>query len=385
MSQGPQRLGGSVVKCMTPREAAAAAAERRARDNLWCPSAAIAAGEKVIIDLIDDSDDDVGPTNRMHPSQPVAATPPMTCSGATAATAKQQVPKVGFRKASRSDHGGNKAMAPQTAPTTGTGHAVSNLPNQKQTGGPSAASAAYPSKAAEAAAARAEAARRMREAAGPAPSRPTASAPRPRRPRPACPAQPPPHAPHNVAAPLAKRGHGKHVATVGHDHSMGTTGVRALGELDGLGSDSDDDIEIVRVCGCGSGTAATQSLQPAGEVACPRSSKPQKRHLRSAAVGDVAVLMDSSSFALGAEFDKQAQKSQRHDACDGAAAARAQPCPGSPRAPGGLGGSELMRLDNAGLVLSERNGRDSMVQQQNSHDYGTCRPEKQRDSLVDLT
>lgn len=40
MSAGPQRLGGNAAHArgLTPQEAAARAAERRARDNMWCPS-----------------------------------------------------------------------------------------------------------------------------------------------------------------------------------------------------------------------------------------------------------------------------------------------------------------------------------------------------------
>lgn len=64
MSQGPQRLGGArgvvSLRHLTPREAAAQAAERRARDDLRCPSAAIAAGEKLVIDLLDEVSDDEG-------------------------------------------------------------------------------------------------------------------------------------------------------------------------------------------------------------------------------------------------------------------------------------------------------------------------------------
>ena len=52
LMSGPQRLGGATVKGMTPQQAAAAAAERRARDAKWCPTAAIAAGE--VVDLLSD-------------------------------------------------------------------------------------------------------------------------------------------------------------------------------------------------------------------------------------------------------------------------------------------------------------------------------------------
>jgi len=40
MTAGPQRLGGSsaAARGLTPQQAAAEAAERRAKDNLWCPS-----------------------------------------------------------------------------------------------------------------------------------------------------------------------------------------------------------------------------------------------------------------------------------------------------------------------------------------------------------
>ncbi len=40
MSNGPQKLGGdkSIARTLSPAEAAAQAAERRARDNVWCPS-----------------------------------------------------------------------------------------------------------------------------------------------------------------------------------------------------------------------------------------------------------------------------------------------------------------------------------------------------------
>ena len=65
MCQGPQRLGGSLgsasLRHLGPQEAAAQAAERRARDDARCPSAAIAAGEKLVIDLLDDDSGDEGP------------------------------------------------------------------------------------------------------------------------------------------------------------------------------------------------------------------------------------------------------------------------------------------------------------------------------------
>jgi hypothetical protein len=54
MSSGPQRLGGdrSARQHMTPREACRAAAERRAHDSMWCPTANVAAGE--VVDLLSD-------------------------------------------------------------------------------------------------------------------------------------------------------------------------------------------------------------------------------------------------------------------------------------------------------------------------------------------
>lgn len=98
MSQGPQRLGGSscTAKTMTPREAAAAAAERRARDNLWCPSAAIAAGEKTVIDLVGDSEDEADPAEDIIPSDPLRAAniPSKPCSGKTGTVQAQTVPKT---------------------------------------------------------------------------------------------------------------------------------------------------------------------------------------------------------------------------------------------------------------------------------------------------
>jgi hypothetical protein len=64
MPSGPRRLGGDAARTatMTPREAAAAAAERRARDNRWCPTAAVATGDAVIDLVSDDEDADVNVT-----------------------------------------------------------------------------------------------------------------------------------------------------------------------------------------------------------------------------------------------------------------------------------------------------------------------------------
>jgi hypothetical protein len=42
---------------ISPRQAAVAAAERRAHDNRWCPTAAIAAGQEVVINMLSDDDD----------------------------------------------------------------------------------------------------------------------------------------------------------------------------------------------------------------------------------------------------------------------------------------------------------------------------------------
>jgi hypothetical protein len=68
MSQGPQRLGGFGGRHLCPREAAVRAAERRRRDDRECPSAAIAAGEKIVIDLVDDGSDDEGDARGIHPA-----------------------------------------------------------------------------------------------------------------------------------------------------------------------------------------------------------------------------------------------------------------------------------------------------------------------------
>lgn len=98
MSQGPQRLGGSssTAKTMTPREAAAAAAERRARDNLWCPSAAIAAGEATVIDLVGDSEDETDTAVDFTPSDPSTAAniPSKPRSGKLGAVHQQNLPKT---------------------------------------------------------------------------------------------------------------------------------------------------------------------------------------------------------------------------------------------------------------------------------------------------
>lgn len=49
MSSGPQKLGGNLAlaRHLTPAQAAAAAAERRARDNIWCPSEQLQHGSSV--------------------------------------------------------------------------------------------------------------------------------------------------------------------------------------------------------------------------------------------------------------------------------------------------------------------------------------------------
>jgi hypothetical protein len=64
MSQGPQRLGGSLgsasLRRLSPQEAAARAAERRKKDDAQCPTAAIAAGETIVIDLLGEDSDEEG-------------------------------------------------------------------------------------------------------------------------------------------------------------------------------------------------------------------------------------------------------------------------------------------------------------------------------------
>jgi hypothetical protein len=69
MLAGPRRLGGNseIAVALPPREAAAAAADRRGRDNKWCPTADVATGEAVIDLVSDDEDADVEVT--LTPSQ----------------------------------------------------------------------------------------------------------------------------------------------------------------------------------------------------------------------------------------------------------------------------------------------------------------------------
>jgi hypothetical protein len=63
MLNGPRKLGGNQItkSSMSARDAAAAAAERRARDSVWCPTAAIAAGE--VVDLVSEDENHVGELN----------------------------------------------------------------------------------------------------------------------------------------------------------------------------------------------------------------------------------------------------------------------------------------------------------------------------------
>ena len=77
MSAGPQRLGGNEARAraMTPREACAAAAERRARDNKWCPSAAVAAGEVSVVDLVGDDEGTGEPIASTSQAQPPRSQP----------------------------------------------------------------------------------------------------------------------------------------------------------------------------------------------------------------------------------------------------------------------------------------------------------------------